>query len=60
MSEELAEGLEFDEEGDDAEDARAEIVSRRIAELEAGRASVVVAKAAIARARERLAQSWRG
>jgi putative addiction module component (TIGR02574 family) len=40
----------------DAEDAWAEVIARRIADLDAGRASTVDGKAAIAAAREDLAR----
>lgn len=45
---------------DDAEDVWAEVIARRIAELDAGRARVVDARSAIATAREELARRRRG
>ncbi|MBX3471164.1 MAG: addiction module protein [Planctomycetes bacterium] len=45
---------------DDAEDVWAEVIARRIADLEAGRARIVDAKSAIGAAREELARRRRG
>lgn len=57
----LIESLDEPAEAEDgAEDAWAEVIARRIAELDAGRARVVDAKSAIAAAREEMARRRRG
>jgi putative addiction module component (TIGR02574 family) len=56
----LIESLDDQEEDDPAQDALADVISRRLADLDAGRAKVIDGKAAIAEARRNLAQRGRG
>lgn len=56
----LIESLDDGQQEADTEDARAELIARRIADLDAGRAKVVDAKAAIAAARQDLARRRHG
>jgi putative addiction module component (TIGR02574 family) len=55
----LIESLDDGQDETDSEDAWAEVIARRIADLDAGRAKVVDAKAAIAAARQALAERRR-
>jgi hypothetical protein len=50
----LIESLEGGEDDPAAEDAWAEVIAKRIADLDSGQAKVIDAKAALARAREEL------
>lgn len=56
----LIESLDDGQQEADTEDAWAELIARRIADLDAGRAKVVDAKAAIAAARQDLARRRHG
>lgn len=56
----LIESLEDWEEEADAEDQWAELIARRIADLDAGKARTTDGKAAIAKAREELARRRHG